>query len=252
MNNDIIIYAKYDENNSIIRIVSNIFLDDTDGYVEIDRWVKGEDRYLYTHADDGEYVKEKHGKPLYDEKGIPNFHGNFVEWSEEEKNEKYPTLYNPQLIAQQEAELKVMMERTQRVSFLVELSDEDAIKVKLLFDAWEDDPNKFSYEVGMRRTYNNGLWKCEKAHEKQESWYPGVDPTLWTQLDKDEHKGTQDDPIPVPDSVTTSEFEYVIGKYYLEGEDVYICKREDMSDGETIKLFYKPSQQTPHYFEKYK
>ena len=68
MNNDIIIYAKYDEHNSIIRIVSNIFLDNIEGYEEIDRWVEGEDRYLYAHADNGDYVQTKHGKPLYDEK----------------------------------------------------------------------------------------------------------------------------------------------------------------------------------------
>lgn len=90
MNNDIIIYAKYDENNSIIRIVSNIFLDDTEGYEEVDRWVEGEDRYLYAHADNGEYVKEKHGKFLYDENGIPNFKKGFVELTDEEKQTLYP------------------------------------------------------------------------------------------------------------------------------------------------------------------
>lgn len=90
MNNDIIIYAKYDENNSIIRIVSNIFLDNTEGYEEIDRWVKGQDRYLYAHADNGEYVQSKHGKSLYDEKGRPNFKKGFVAWSEEEKEALYP------------------------------------------------------------------------------------------------------------------------------------------------------------------
>lgn len=90
MNNDIIIYAKRDENNSIIRIVSSCILDDTEGYEEIDRWVEGEDRYLYAHADNGEYVKEKHGKPLYDENGIPNYHGDFVKWTEEKKETNYP------------------------------------------------------------------------------------------------------------------------------------------------------------------
>ena len=90
MNNDIIIYAKIDEHNSIIRIVSNVFLDDTDGYEEIDRWIEGQDRYLYAHADNGEYVKEKHGKSLYDEQGRPNYHGDWIEWTEEEKQEKYP------------------------------------------------------------------------------------------------------------------------------------------------------------------
>ena len=90
MNDDIIIFAKFDEKDSIIHIVSNIFLDNTEGYKEIDRWTEGQDRYLYAHADNGDYVKEKHGKPLYDEQGRPNYHGDFVEWTEEEKEKNYP------------------------------------------------------------------------------------------------------------------------------------------------------------------
>lgn len=87
---DIIIYVKHDKHDSIVRIVSNIFLDDTDGYKEIDRWVEGQDRYLYAHADNGKYVKEKHSKPLYDEQGRPNFKDDFVVLTEQEKELLYP------------------------------------------------------------------------------------------------------------------------------------------------------------------
>lgn len=87
---ELIIYAKRDEHDSIIRLVSNIFLDNTEGYEEIDRWTEGQDRYLYAHADNGEYVKEKYGKPLFDEQGRPNFKKGFVEWTDDEKQEKYP------------------------------------------------------------------------------------------------------------------------------------------------------------------
>lgn len=90
MNNDIIIYAKYDENNSIIRIISNFFLDNTEGYEEIDRWVEGQDRYLYAHSDNGEYVMKKYGKHLFDELGRPNFKDDFVVITEEEKELLYP------------------------------------------------------------------------------------------------------------------------------------------------------------------
>lgn len=250
MNNDIIIYAKCDENNSIIRIVSNIFLDNTTGYEEIDKWVEGQDRYLYAHADNGEYVQAKHGKPLYDENGRPNYYGDFVEWNEEKKKEKYPTLYNAQLIAQQEAELKVMMERTQKVSFLVELPDEEAVKIPYCYDSWNQFENGYTFKVDTRLEYNGNLWKVKKEHKKQADWYPGADPTLFIQLDKEQHDGTLEDPIPVPSSVTTSGFEYTVGKYYLEGEDIYLCKRQGMSNGENIQLYFTPSSLVGQYFEK--
>lgn len=90
MDNEILIYAKYDENYSVIAISSDIFLKEIEGWTKVDEWKDGEDRYLYAHADNGEYVLQKHGKPLYDENGRPNFHGDFIEWSESEKEEKYP------------------------------------------------------------------------------------------------------------------------------------------------------------------
>ena len=89
-NNIIIIYVKRDKNGSIIAAKSNIFIDDLDDWEQIDEWIEGQDRYIYAHADNGDYVLEKHGKPLFDENGIPNFHDNWIEWTEEEKQEKYP------------------------------------------------------------------------------------------------------------------------------------------------------------------
>lgn len=92
MNDKILIYAKYDENKSIVEIRSSIFIDDLEDWTKIDEWTVGQDRYLYAHADNGEYIETKHGKPLYDELGRPNFHDDFVEWTEEEKKEKYPII----------------------------------------------------------------------------------------------------------------------------------------------------------------
>lgn len=90
MDIELIVYAKYDEQGSIIAIDSNIFLDDLTDWKEIDRWKQG-DRYLYSHAGNGDYVMQKYEKPLCDEQGKPNFHNDFIEWSEEEKKQHYPT-----------------------------------------------------------------------------------------------------------------------------------------------------------------
>ena len=248
MNNDIIIYAKYNKNNSIIRIVSNIFLDNIEGYEEIDRWVEGQDRYLYAHADNGEHVKEKHGKSLYDEKGIPNYRGDFVEWTEKEKKEKYPTTDDEKAI--QEEKLNNMMLMSMRASFLNEMPNEQAVEIPLMFTSWNDYADGYTFKVDERVEYNGGLWKVKKEHKKQADWYPGADPTLFIQLDKEQHDGTLEDPIPVPSSVTTSGFEYTVGKYYLEGEDIYLCKRQGMSNGENIQLYFTPSSLVGQYFEK--
>lgn len=90
------VYVKKDEHGSIISIWStgNQALVDSrtesqmmeDGYVFIDEGTDG-DIYGYAQVN---YAEMKHGKPLFDENGIPNFHDNWIEWTEEEKAEKYP------------------------------------------------------------------------------------------------------------------------------------------------------------------
>lgn len=247
MDSDIIIYAKHDIYDSITDIRSNIFLDNKEGYKEIDRWKDGEDRYLYAHADNGEYVLKKHGKPLYDENSRPNFKKGFVAWSEEEKKEKYPQTEN--IKAEQEATLQNMMSANARVSFLVELPDEKAVKIPYCYDSWNQFENGYTFKIDTRLEYNGNLWKVKKEHKKQADWYPGADPTLFIQIDKEQHEGTLEDPIPVPDSVTTSGFEYVKGKYYLEDGLKYKMIRDGMEEGETITLYYPPSQLLTSYFE---
>lgn len=253
------VFAKLDDNKCIIDIWStgNQALGDTHsiedmealGYIKID---EGTDGKIDGHAQ-SHYLESKYGKTKFDENNFPNYKylDKVIELSSEEKEELF---IKPQETVkekeEQEATLNNMMLSAQRSSFLFELTDEEALQIPLVHDKWDDDPDKFPYKQGVRRLYNDGLWRCEKEHEKQASWYPGADPTLWTHLDKDEHQGTQEDPIPVPDSVTTSGFEYVVGKYYIENGSIYLCKRQGMSDGETIKLYYPPSVQTPHYFEK--
>lgn len=134
-----------------------------------------------------------------------------------------------------------------------ELSDVEALQVKNLYNAWEKDVIGYVYSMDnsddKRRTYDNRLWNLQKDHNKQEDWYPGADPTLWMEVIEG-HEGTLEDPIPVPDSVTTSGFEYEYGKYYAEGEQIYLAKRDGKHDGEKEKLFFAPSALVGSYFEK--
>lgn len=133
------------------------------------------------------------------------------------------------------------------------LSDVEALQVKNLYNAWEKDVIGYAYSMDnpddKRRTYDNRLWNLQKDHNKQEDWYPGADPTLWMEVIEG-HEGTLEDPIPVPDSVTTSGFEYEYGKYYIENDIIYLAKREGKEDGEKEKLFLPPSSLIGQYFEK--
>lgn len=130
-------------------------------------------------------------------------------------------------------------------------TDEQALAVKGLYKDWESDPDGYHYDVDnpedKRRNYNGGLWNLNKSHDKQASWYPGADPTLWTQI-VEGHDGTYEDPIPVPDSVKTSGFEYEYGKYYIENGVIYLAKREGKEDGEKENLYYPPSELLDQYF----
>ena len=139
---------------------------------------------------------------------------------------------------------------------LAYLTDQQALTVKELCRKWEDDPDGYHYSLDnpedQRRQHADGLWKLQKGHDKQASWYPGADPTLWVQI-VEGHAGTLEDPIPVPDSVTTSGFEYIYGKYYSEGSTVYLCQRQGVENpeemyGQVEKLYFMPSTLVGQYF----
>ena len=76
-----------------------------------------------------------------------------------------------------------------------------------------------------------------------ETWNPVDASSIWTAIDI-EHEGTLEDPIPA-----VAGMEYVYGKYYIEGETVYICKRTGEAEGGTIVLQFLPSQLVGQYFE---
>ena len=118
--------------------------------------------------------------------------------------------------------------------------DQTALTGMELYPTWAAG---IAVSVGDRYQYNGKLYKCGQAHTTQSDWAPDKTPALWTVIDVT-HSGTIDDPIPA-----SAGMEYVKGKYYIEGETIYLMNREGMAEGETITLQYLPSQLVGQYFE---
>lgn len=122
------------------------------------------------------------------------------------------------------------------------LPDTQAAEVKTLYPVWKEGQ---AVSVDARRYYppTDMLYKCSQAHTTQADWTPDVATSLWTPLDV-EHTGTLENPIPA-----VSGMEYVKGKYYSEDGTIYLMNREGMVDGESIVLYFLPSQLVGQYFE---
>lgn len=67
-------------------------------------------------------------------------------------------------------------------------TDSQAIKVKSLYLNWENDQVGYEYDIenpkDKRRNFGGYLWNLNKSHKKQEGWFPGSEPALWTQINE--------------------------------------------------------------------
>lgn len=118
--NSIKIYVLKDENNSIIEIQSSIFLKNTSGWKLIDEWAEEQDRYIYAHVDNGEYVEMKYNTSLFDELGRPNFHDDFILWAEDEKAELYPIVEQVDEMAEMKKTLEDLKQENEVLSQAVQ------------------------------------------------------------------------------------------------------------------------------------
>ena len=128
-------------------------------------------------------------------------------------------------------------------------TDKEAYIMRYLYDPWKADTK---YEIGDRRLYKDTLYICKQAHTSQAQHTPDLVPALWDIINGDSEKGTIDNPIIVPEVVSSMEYEY--GKYYLEDTKIYLCKRAGVPNpesmyGQKVSLTFKPSQLIGHYFE---
>lgn len=132
------------------------------------------------------------------------------------------------------------------------LSDEEALTVKKLYPLFEDlvKEKYMAKDKGFRFRYEDDLYKTAQDNITfQEQYPPGTGmESLYTHIDEG-HVGTVEDPIP---AIANMEYEY--GKYYIENNVIYICKRGGVANpeemyGQKITLQYLPSQLVGQYFE---
>ena len=162
------------------------------------------------------------------------------------------TMYRPEQTPEVQADIQAAAVLVAQMQ-AQELTDAQAITVKAIYPAWS--PDSVQYAVDYKVLHEDILYKCISAHTSQADWAPGIAPSLWTAVETGEHTGTLEDPIPVPDSVTTSGFEYEYGKHYSEGDVTYLCKRGGIPDeqaeamyGQKVTLYFPPSTLVGQYF----
>ena len=117
-------------------------------------------------------------------------------------------------------------------------TDAQALEVKELYPDWSDLPDGTHLEAGQRLRYNGRLCKVRQAHDKQSTWNPTDAASLFEYIDET-HAGTKEDPIPA-----VANMQYYAGKYYSEGETVYLCTRDT-----GIPIAQLPSTLVEVYFQ---
>ena len=102
----------------------------------------------------------------------------------------------------------------------IEMTDEEAYKVKLLYPQWESFIGG-SLSTGMKVQYNDKLFKViQQVPVVLENQYPSEDTAaLYTEINET-NAGTFEDPIPYNGNMILEE-----GKYYVQGGITYKCIR---------------------------
>lgn len=213
-------------------------------------------KVLYTNLEKNKINNESRRDPLFQMIDDAKTKDEVSKISvETELTGQYLELYNKQVYQQEEilnkTKLFIEFNSIQNNIALFDLTDDQAIFIKDLYKNWEDDEDGYEYDINnpedLRRNYGEYLWRLNKNHRKQKNWFPGSEPALWV-LIQEKHKGTLEDPIPVPDIIGISGFEYEYGKYYAQDNVIYLAKREGKQDGEKEVLYFKPSDLVNQYF----
>lgn len=103
----------------------------------------------------------------------------------------------------------------------MELTDNEALTVKLLYPKWETFIDK-SLSKGMRVLYDNKLYNVrQEIPVVLENQSTSIHTASLYEEVAYQHEGTLNDPIPYNNNM-----EMFNGKYYTQGGVIYLCNRD--------------------------
>ena len=137
-----------------------------------------------------------------------------------EEVDKIPPHEEEETVSFEEQAKIVLKAQTREITTF---SNNDALKVKDLFDDWIDytADDAENLKVGQIVKTADGLWRVRQEHKAQKHYAPSKHTaSLYERIVKD-HDGTKDDPIPYAPPM-----EIFNGKYYTQDDVQYLCTRD--------------------------